>query len=129
MANKKRKNEKTNKQEKNSPLSTLNSPLSNDSPLTKRAAAISYDPDKNSAPILAAFGEGHLAEKIVAVAKESGVPVLPDPSLASMLSKISVGDEIPEELYEAVAKVLVFVSEIDRSYGDRLRTAGLPTKH
>ena len=90
-----------------------------------RAAAISYDPDENDAPVLAAFGEGYMAEKIVAVAKESGVPVLPDPSLSSMLSKISVGDEIPEELYEAVAKVLVFVSEVDRSYGEKIRTSGV----
>ena len=112
----KRKIEKLSKTENDSPLSTLHSP-----PGSKRAAAISYDPDKNDAPVLSAFGEGHLAEKIVAVAKESGVPIVPDPSLSSMLSKMSVGDEIPEELYEAVAKVLVFVSEVDRSYGDRLR--------
>ena len=85
-----------------------------------RAAAISYDPDENSAPVLAAFGEGHLAEKIIAVARESGVPILPDPSLSSMLSKISVGDEIPEELYEAVAKVLIFVSEVDKTYRDKI---------
>ncbi|MDR0490898.1 MAG: EscU/YscU/HrcU family type III secretion system export apparatus switch protein [Oscillospiraceae bacterium] len=84
-----------------------------------RAAALSYDPDENSAPVLAAFGEGYVAEKIVSVAKESGVPVLPDPSLSSMLSKISIGDEIPPEMYEAVAKVLAFVSEIDRSYGEK----------
>ena len=87
----------------------------------KRAAAISFDPAENDVPILAAFGEGYLAEKIVALAKESGVPVLPDPSLASMLSRISVGDEISPELYEAVAKVLTFVSEIDRSYAEKIR--------
>ena len=108
---------KASKAANNSHLNSHNVP--------KRAAAISYDPNEHDAPVLAAFGEGHLAEKIVAVAKESGVPVLPDPSLSSMLSKISVGDEIPEELYEAVAKVLIFVSEVDRGYGDRLRATGL----
>ena len=91
----------------------------------KRAAAISYDPGEHDVPVLSAFGEGYVAEKIIAVAKESGVPVLPDPSLSSMLSKMSVGDEIPEELYEAVAKVLIFVSEVDRSYGERLRASGV----
>ena len=85
----------------------------------KRAAAIKYDTEEHEAPVLAAFGEGHLAEKIVSVAKESGVPVLPDPSLATMLSKLSVGDEISPEMYEAVAKVLVFVGEMDRKYGER----------
>ena len=86
-----------------------------------RAAAISYDPAEHDAPVLAAFGEGHLAQKIVEVAMESGVPVLPDQNLSSMLSKISVGDEISPEMYEAVAKVLAFVSEVDRSYGEKVR--------
>ena len=86
-----------------------------------RAAAISYDPSEHDVPILAAFGEGYLAEKIVSIAKESGVPVVPDPSLSTMLSRMSVGDEIAPELYEAVAKILAFVSEIDRRYGDKLR--------
>ena len=85
-----------------------------------RAAAISYDPDENDVPVLSAFGEGYLAQKIVEVAKESGVPILPNPSLTSMLSKISVGDEISPEMYEAVAKVLVFVSEVDRRYGEKI---------
>ena len=119
MDNNNNKNGKKTESNNNSQLSSLNSPL------PKRAAAISYDPDKNDAPVLAAFGEGHVADKIVAIAKESGIPVLPDPSLSSMLSKMSVGDEIPEELYEAVAKVLIFVSEVDRTYGDRLKATGL----
>ena len=87
----------------------------------QRAAAISYDPGEHDAPILAAFGEGHLAQKIVEVAKESGVPVMPDPNLASMLSSVSVGDEISPEMYEAVAKVLAFVSEVDRTYGEKVK--------
>ena len=90
-----------------------------------RAAAISYDPKVNDIPILTAFGEGHLASRIVAVAKESGIPVMPDPNLSSMLSKLSIGDEITPELYEAVAKVLLFVAEVDKSYGDRIRAAGI----
>ena len=120
-----RKRKKASKTENNSPISSLNSPLDSRKAAVRRAAAVTYDPEKNDAPVLSAFGEGHIADKIVAVAKESGVPVLPDPSLSSMLSKLSVGDEIPEELYEAVAKVLIFVSEVDRSYGDRLRRSGM----
>ena len=87
----------------------------------QRAAAISFDPAEHDVPVLAAFGEGHLAQKIISVAMESGVPILPDPSLTSMLSKISIGDEISPEMYEAVAKVLAFVSEVDRSYGEKIR--------
>ncbi|MCL1835281.1 MAG: EscU/YscU/HrcU family type III secretion system export apparatus switch protein [Oscillospiraceae bacterium] len=87
----------------------------------KRAAAISYDPKEHDAPLLAAFGEGYVAEKIIEIAKASGVPVMPDPSIASLLSKVSIGDEIPPEMYEAVAKVLAFVGEIDRRYGEKIK--------
>ena len=86
-----------------------------------QAAAISYDPAENDVPILSAFGEGHMAQKILEIAKESGVPILPEPGLTSMLSKLSVGDEIAPEMYDAVAKVLAFVSEVDRSYGEKIR--------
>jgi len=86
-----------------------------------QAAAISYDPAENDVPILSAFGEGHMAQKIIEVAKESGVPVMPEPGLTNMLSKLSVGDEIAPEMYDAVAKVLAFVSEVDRTYGEKVR--------
>jgi len=86
-----------------------------------QAAAITYDPAENDVPILSAFGEGHMAQKIVEVAKESGVPVMPEPGLTGLLSKLSVGDEIAPEMYDAVAKVLAFVSEMDRSYGEKVR--------
>ena len=95
--------------------------VNRDEKTVTRAAAISYDPADTDVPILAAFGEGYLAQKIVEVAKESGVPILPDPSLSSMLSKISVGDEISPEMYDAVAKILIFVSEVDHSYGEKIR--------
>lgn len=90
--------------------------------LKKRAAAIKYDPEHDNVPIMSAYGEGYMAEKIIKAAEEAGVPVLPDPGLADMLARLSVGDEIPPELYEVVAKVLVFVSELDKSYGDRIRS-------
>ena len=86
-----------------------------------QAAAIKYDPSENDVPILSAFGEGHLAQKIVDVAKESGVPVMPEPGLTGLLSKLSVGDEIAPEMYDAVAKVLAFVSEMDRTYGEKVK--------
>jgi len=86
-----------------------------------QAAALTYDPAENDVPILSAFGEGHMAQKIIDVAKESGVPVLPEPGLTNLLSKLSVGDEIAPEMYDAVAKVLAFVSEMDRTYGEKIR--------
>jgi len=86
-----------------------------------QAAAISYDPAEHDVPILSAFGEGHIAEKIIEVAKESGVPVHTEPGLTDMLSKLGVGDEIAPEMYDAVAKVLVFVGEVDKSYGEKVK--------
>ena len=86
-----------------------------------QAAALSYDPAENDVPILSAFGEGHMAQKIIDVAKESGVPVMPEPGLTGLLSRLSVGDEIAPEMYDAVAKVLAFVSEMDRTYGEKVR--------
>ena len=86
-----------------------------------QAAAISYDPSENDVPILSAFGEGKMAEKIVEVARESGVPVMPEPGLTGLLSRLSVGDEIAPEMYDAVAKVLAFVSEVDKTYGEKIK--------
>ena len=89
----------------------------------KRAAALRYDPDHDDVPVLSAFGEGFMAERIIERAQESGVPVLPDPNLAAMLAKLSVGDDIPPALYEVVARVLLFVGELNSRYGSRLKSA------
>ena len=89
----------------------------------KRAAAISYNEDTDYAPVLAAFGAGYVDEKIIEKGEESGVPVMKDPELAAMLSQLSTGDEIPPVLYEVVANVLIFVSDMDRNYGSKIRSA------
>ena len=89
-----------------------------------QAAALRYDPEQDNIPVLAAFGEGLMAQRIIETAKAHDIPVTVDKQLASMLSKLSVGDQIPPQLYTVVAKLLVFVSEMDRGYGDRLNQAG-----
>lgn len=89
----------------------------------KRAAALRYKPGEDDIPVLSAYGEGFLADKIIEKAKGSGVPVLPDSDLASMLSQMSIGDEIPPVLYEVVARVLIFVGDMDREYGKRIHEA------
>ena len=77
------------------------------------AVAIQYDKDGNAAPIVLAKGERLLAEKIKEVAREAGVPIFRDVSLARALRDVEEGDEIPEALYEAVAEILRVV------YGDQ----------
>ena len=72
----------------------------------ERAVALQYSPG-NGAPVIVASGMGHLAEKIVEVAVESGVPVYEDNSLATVLSQMELGREIPEELYQAIVEIYI----------------------
>jgi DNA helicase-2/ATP-dependent DNA helicase PcrA len=58
-------------------------------------------------------------QNILDAANEHGVAVVKDEGLAHMLGKLSVGDEIPQELYAVVAQILVFVSNIDRQYAKK----------
>lgn len=85
----------------------------------KEAVALQYSPESGGAPKLIALGRGETAEKIVETAKANDVPVYEDQSLAHNLNMLKIGDEIPPELYEVVAQVLVFISKIDGRFGDR----------
>jgi flagellar biosynthetic protein FlhB/flagellar biosynthesis protein len=73
------------------------------------AVALQYDKDKDNAPRVIAKGMRLRAEKIRALAKEYGVPLMRNVTLADALYKVDVGQEVPEELYDAVAEVLNFV--------------------
>ena len=77
----------------------------------KKAAALKYERGKG-APKVVAKGEGKLAERIVELAKEAGVPVLEDRGLVEFLMEVEVGEEIPPELYRAVARILAYIYKI-----------------
>ena len=77
----------------------------------KESVALQYDFD--GAPTVVATGRNQVAETIIERAKSAGVPIVEDPKLAYVLSKIPLGDEIPPELYRAVAEVLVFVLRLE----------------
>jgi flagellar biosynthesis protein len=62
----------------------------------------------NGAPEVVAAGRGHLAATILARAREAGVPVHRDPELASALAQLSLGQEVPEAMWTAVAEVLAW---------------------
>lgn len=76
--------------------------------LNKKAVALKYDEDQAAAPVVVASGMGHLAEKIVEIANENGVPVYEDNSLATVLSQLNLGMEIPPELYKAVVDIYAY---------------------
>ena len=77
---------------------------------THYAVAIQYDAEKARAPIVLAKGEDFLAQKIKEVAKENHVEIVENKPLARMLyANVDIGQEIPPELYQAVAEVLAMV--------------------
>lgn len=88
----------------------------NEKKVLRQAAALKYDMENNRAPIVTAAGKGLVAERMVEEAGKHGVPVVKDETLAGALNKLGVGDEIPRELYEIVAQILVFVSTLDKEY-------------
>lgn len=73
------------------------------------AVALKYDREKDQAPRVVAKGLRFKAEKIREIAKAYGVPIMKNVPLANALFRVEVGEEIPEELYDAVAEVLNFV--------------------
>lgn len=73
------------------------------------AVALKYDREKDGAPRVLARGIDHKAERIKAIARETDVPTLRNVPLAHALLRVEVGNEVPEELFDAVAEVLNFV--------------------
>lgn len=86
-------------------------------PEKKRAIALRYDQGQDAAPTVVATGQGLVADKIVELARESGVPVESNPDLADALAEVQIGTAIPEELYPVVAEVLVFISRMNKQRG------------
>jgi flagellar biosynthesis protein len=79
----------------------------------RKAAALTYDKDGDAAPKVVASGRGGVADKIIETAAEADVPIVEDAALVSALLALELGDEIPAELYMAVARILSFLYELD----------------
>ena len=75
---------------------------------SKRAVALKYDADKSSAPVIVASGSGYIADKVVEIAEENGVPVYKDDSLSVLLSQLDMGSEIPEELFSSIVDIYIY---------------------
>lgn len=80
----------------------------------KIATAIKYDRGVDDVPKLVAKGMGLIAENIVDTAEAHEIPVYQDERLSQQLYNLSLGEEIPPELYEIVAEVLVFIAKMDK---------------
>lgn len=78
----------------------------------KKAVALKY-PEGASAPFIAASAKGFLAQKMLEVAAEKKIPITEDAALADFLNVQEIGQAIPEETWEAVAKIFAFVVQYD----------------
>lgn len=76
---------------------------------SEKAAALKYIHGKDNAPKLVAKGQGHVAARIIEIAKANGIPLREDKDLVEFLSMLDLYQEIPAELYKAVAEILAFV--------------------
>lgn len=79
----------------------------------KKAVALKYEREKDRAPRLTAKGTGLIAERILELAEKEGIPVTEDTDLVTALSQLDFNDEIPPELYRAVAEILAFAYNIN----------------
>ncbi|MDR1884760.1 MAG: EscU/YscU/HrcU family type III secretion system export apparatus switch protein [Synergistaceae bacterium] len=79
-----------------------------------KAAAIKYELGADRAPRVIAKGENLVAEKIIETAKEAEIPIVEDAALVSALLVLELGEEIPAELYQSVAKILAFLYKLDK---------------
>ena len=80
----------------------------------KKAVALKYGPDQDSAPKVTAKGQGLIAERIIELAQKEGIPIQEDPDLVGALIQLDFMEEIPPELYRSVAEILAFVYGLNR---------------
>jgi len=82
----------------------------------RKAVALEYVPSKYQAPKIIAKGINQLAERIIQVAKEHNVPIHEDANLVEVLTKLELNTQIPPDLYQAVAEILVFIYKLNQNW-------------
>lgn len=80
-----------------------------DNKYPKKAVALRYNRETDSSPKVIAKGKGRVADKIIELAKKHDIPIKDDPDLIEVLSSLEIDEEIPSEIYVAVAELLAFV--------------------
>jgi flagellar biosynthesis protein len=83
------------------------------------AVALRYERGLDAAPRVVASGRGHIAERIVELAFQSGVRVREDADLAEALVAVEIGDVIPVAAFAAVAEILIYIYRANRGQGNR----------
>lgn len=80
----------------------------------KEAAALKYKQGEDPVPRLVAKGKGKVAERIIEIARSHGIYIKEDKQLVEILSCLDMYQEIPEELYKAVAEILAFIYSMNK---------------
>ncbi|OEY67095.1 EscU/YscU/HrcU family type III secretion system export apparatus switch protein [Marinobacter sp. X15-166B] len=75
---------------------------------SRAPAAVALTYGGQTAPTISATGTFELADEIVRIARQHGVPLYENPELAGLLSRLALHDEIPETLYQVIAEILAF---------------------
>lgn len=85
----------------------------------QKAVALKYNADEDMAPVVIASGYGSIAERIIGIAEQKGIPVFRDDSAASLLCMLEVGSNIPEELYEVIAAIYCQLLQVSSEIKDK----------
>lgn len=85
------------------------------------AVALGYDPQSNDPPKVLAKGQGKVAEKIMELAKEQGIPVHEDSDLAEVLVALDLNQNIPPETYPVIAEILAYIYKQNEKFGKQKR--------
>lgn len=88
----------------------------------RKAVALHYD--GREAPTVTANASGDLAEQIIALAREHGVPLFENEPLLNLLADIGLGEEIPETLYLCIAQIIAFAYKIQGKFPEGWDPAG-----
>ncbi|MDX8407212.1 MAG: EscU/YscU/HrcU family type III secretion system export apparatus switch protein [Mariprofundaceae bacterium] len=86
------------------------------------AVALGYDPHAGDAPKVLASGYGHIAKRILDIAREEQIHIHQDDTLAKLLARVPSGTEIPEQAYQLVAELLSFLYQTDRKLAEKMTT-------
>ncbi len=81
---------------------------------TRKAVALTYQPQTDNAPRVVARGKGELAQKIIQLAREHQLPIIENKALVDFLVHLPPGESIPPLVYAVVAEIYAFFTNVGR---------------
>lgn len=90
--------------------------MNNRDRISPQAVALHFDRKPDSVPQVLASGRGDIARQIIAAARAAGVDIVEDPDLLEVLGRVPAGEDIPPELFQAVAEILAFIYRLNGRY-------------